>query len=102
MNVSKSHAVLADATGEPLVRKTAGICGGDACIRNTRIMVWLLVSFKKGGLSEQELLNNYPSLTPADLAAAWEYYRQNPEEIDDGIRANTEASNRGETDDQES
>ena len=90
MNVVKSQAVLVDANGEPLVRKTSGVCGADACIRKTRVMVWLLVSFKKGGLTEQELLRNYPSLTPADLAAAWEYYRLNPQELDEAIRANKE------------
>ena len=99
MNLLKSQAVLVDANGEPLVRKTPAVCGGDACIRKTRIMVWLLVSFKKAGVTEPELFWNYPSLTPADLAAAWDYYRLNPQEIDKAIRANREASSREESDD---
>ena len=28
------------------ITKTAGVCGGDACIENTRIPVWLLVSLR--------------------------------------------------------
>ena len=75
---------------EPAIRKTPGVCGGDACIRNTRIMVWLLVSMKRQSVTEQELLYNYPSLTPADLAAAWDYVQQNPLEIEAAIQ---EASN---------
>lgn len=80
-----SQVVFAGPNGEPLIRKTPGVCGGDACIRNTRIMVWLLVSFKQGGMADDEILEGYPGLTPQDLAAAWEYYRQHSQEIDQAI-----------------
>jgi uncharacterized protein (DUF433 family) len=90
MSALESKAVAVDAAGEPLIRKTAGVCGGDACIRNTRIMVWLLNSLKGKGLTEQQILDNYPSLTRADLAAAREYARHNSREIEQAIRANEE------------
>ncbi len=65
------------------VQKTPGVCGGDACIRNTRIMVWLLVAMKQSGMSDEAILEGYPdSLTADDLIAAWEYYEQNRGEID--------------------
>ena len=67
------------------IEKTPGVCGGDACIRNTRIMVWLLVAYRQGGMSDQELLYIYPGLTADDLAAAWEYYQHNQQEIDEAI-----------------
>ena len=67
---------------ERWVTKTPDVCGGDACIANTRIMVWLLVAYKKGGMSDEDLLRNYPSLNAEELAAAWEYYRHYPQEID--------------------
>lgn len=82
VETDKSVVVLAGPNGEPLVRKTPDVCGGDACIGNTRIMVWLLVAFKKGGMGDEEILANYPTLTPQALAAAWEYYRLHPEEIE--------------------
>jgi uncharacterized protein (DUF433 family) len=86
MNETKnSEIVLAGPGGETLIRKTPGICGGDACIRETRIMVWLLVDLKRQGASDQEILDGYPSLSQEDLQAAWEYHRQHPEEIDDAI-----------------
>jgi uncharacterized protein (DUF433 family) len=72
-------------TTKSFVRKTAGVCGGDACIRDTRIMVWLLLALKRDGATDEEILSGYPDLTPDDLAAAWEYYRQHPEEIDEAI-----------------
>lgn len=64
-------------------------CGGDACIRGTRIPVWVLVNYRRLGGSDADLLRDYPSLTPADLEAAWEY-AANAEEIDRVIRENEE------------
>jgi uncharacterized protein (DUF433 family) len=86
MNDTKnSEVVLVGPGGESVIRKTPGICGGDACIRGTRIMVWLLVDLHKQGASDKEILEGYPTLTQSDLQAAWEYYRQNPIEIDNAI-----------------
>lgn len=70
------------------IKKTPSVCGGDACIRNTRIMVWLLVAMKKDGMTEERILEGYPDLTTEDLAAAWEYHRKNPQEIEEAITAN--------------
>jgi uncharacterized protein (DUF433 family) len=64
------------------VQETPGICGGHARIRNTRIPVWTLVSFRQQGANDAELLQNYPSLTHEDLTAAWDYYKQYHSEID--------------------
>ncbi len=47
------------------ISKTPGVCGGDACIRKTRIPVWVLVSFRHLGMNESQLLDNYPTLTKA-------------------------------------
>ena len=73
---------LSQITQEKLIKKTPGVCGGNARIRETRIPIWTLVSFQKQGASQEELLRNYPSLTVEDLAAAWLYYQKKPEEID--------------------
>lgn len=70
------------------ITKTPGVCGGDACIRGHRIPVWLLVGYHRLGKSDADLLGDYPTLTAADLQAAWEYAAANPEEIDDDIRTN--------------
>ncbi len=73
------------------VQKTQNVCGGDACIRNTRITVNGLVEWRKLGLSDERILEIIEGLTPEDLAAAWEYYRLNQAEIDEEIRLNNEA-----------
>ena len=70
---------------ERWVTKTPDVCSGDACIANSRIMVWLLVAFKKGGMSDEDLLRGYPTLNAEKLAAAWEYYRHYPQEIEAAI-----------------
>ena len=73
------------------IKKTADVCGGDACIRNTRITVNGLVEWRKLGLSDERILEIIEGLTPEDLAAAWEYYRLHQAEIDEEIRLNNEA-----------
>jgi uncharacterized protein (DUF433 family) len=73
------------------VQKRPGVCGGDACIRDTRITVNGLVEWHKLGLSDERILEIIAGLTPDDLATAWEYYRQHPTEIDEEIRLNREA-----------
>lgn len=75
----------------PGIEKTPGVCGGVACIIRTRIPVRTLVSFKKMGLSDQNLLANYPSLRLQDLHHAWAYYQAFSEEIELEIRENEEA-----------
>jgi uncharacterized protein (DUF433 family) len=73
------------------IRKTPDVMGGDACIRNTRIPVWLLVSYRRLGLSEAKLLENYPDLSATDLANAWVYAETYPDEIELAIRKQDEA-----------
>jgi len=48
-------------------------------------MVWLLVAMKRSGLSDEEILRGYPILTAVDLTAAWDYYKQHPQETDEAI-----------------
>jgi uncharacterized protein (DUF433 family) len=72
------------------VSKKPGRCGGDACIRDTRITVWGIVSYRRLGMSDSEILAAIQGLTPDDLQAAWEYAGENPAEIDRAIQENEE------------
>jgi uncharacterized protein (DUF433 family) len=49
------------------------ICFGKACIRGTRIWVALIVENLADGVTEKELLEDYPQLTPDDIRAALVY-----------------------------
>lgn len=70
------------------IEKTEGVMGGAACIRQTRIPVWLLEQARRQGISEIDLLRNYPQLTAQDLANAWDYADFHKEEIENAILAN--------------
>ena len=72
------------------IQKTAGVCGGYARIRNTRIPVWTIISLQHQGADDTEILRNFPSLTLFDLAATKAYYASHTEEIDQTITSHNE------------
>jgi len=74
------------------ISKKPDRCGGDACIRETRIPVWGLVNYRRRGASDADVLRAYPGLPPADLEAAGEYAAANLAEIDRAIRENEEGA----------
>lgn len=49
------------------------VCHGQACIRGTRIMVWLIVQRLANGDTEEALLRAYPSLHREDIRAGLHY-----------------------------
>jgi len=73
------------------IEKTHDICGGDARIADSRIPVWLLVGYRLDGVSDERLLELYPTLTFKDLSAAWWYYAQNGLEIDAALQSQEDA-----------
>ena len=70
------------------IEKNEDVMGGAACIRRTRIPVWLLEQARQQGVSEVGLLRNYPRLTANDLANAWDYVNSHQTEIKNAINAN--------------
>ena len=74
------------------ISKKADRCGGDACVRDTRITVWGLAAYRRLGMSDAGIMQAVQGLTPADLEAAWEYATAHAEEIDEAIRANEEGA----------
>jgi uncharacterized protein (DUF433 family) len=49
------------------------ICHGKACIRGTRIMVSVILDNLASGLTQEEILKSYPSLSRPDIDAAVAY-----------------------------
>ncbi len=64
------------------------VCGGAARIIRTRIPVWVLENARRIGVTESELLQDYPSLSAQDLATAWAYVRSHRDEIDREVAEN--------------
>ncbi|WOD37209.1 DUF433 domain-containing protein [Nodosilinea sp. E11] len=81
----EDYALFQEQLTTRSVQKTPGVCGGHARIRSTRIAVWTLISLQNQGADDDELLHNFPGLTPFDLIAARSYYASQPEEIDSAI-----------------
>jgi len=82
---------MSTATKTSWISKKPGRCGGDACVRDTRITVWGLVEWKSLGKSDEWILQDIDGLTQADLDEAWRYASENVKEIDEAIRLNAEA-----------
>ena len=70
------------------IERTPGVCGGEACIGPTRIAVWMLEDARRQGVSDGQLLEDYPGLTAEDLGAAWAYVEEHRGEIEAAIEAN--------------
>jgi len=87
-------ARLAPESSTP-INKTPGVCGGNACVRDTRIPVWALWEMRASGLQDSEILGAYPQLTRRDLGAAWGYVLANLDEIKGCIRENRRAVREG-------
>jgi len=63
-------------TREELLQRISidpNICFGKACIRGTRIWVALIIEHLASGMSEAEILAEYPQLDPQDIQAALAY-----------------------------
>lgn len=63
---------------------TPGVCGGEPCIRSTRLTVRLILEMYDDGADDEYLLQNYPHLSLDDLKAARLYAAEY------GILTNTE------------
>jgi uncharacterized protein (DUF433 family) len=46
---------------------------GQPCVRGLRITVWDILSWLAGGMTEQEILEDYPELEPDDFRAVYEF-----------------------------
>ena len=72
------------------IQKTPGVCGGRACVGDTRIPVWTLISFLQKGATDEDMIRAYPTLTVDHLNRVREYYEANRAEIDRDIREQDE------------
>ncbi|HEY4716029.1 MAG TPA: DUF433 domain-containing protein [bacterium] len=52
---------------------TPEICGGEPCIRGTRIPVWVILSHLAADEDYDTVLKNFPNITREDILAAIEY-----------------------------
>lgn len=73
------------------IERTLGVVGGSARVAGTRISVRTLERSRRSGWDDQKMLEEFPSLTLADLAHAWAYVAANGDEIAAEIDEDEEA-----------
>jgi uncharacterized protein (DUF433 family) len=56
-----------------LISVDPNVCHGQACIKGTRIMVSVILDCLAAGMSEQDILVEYPTLTVEGVRAAAAY-----------------------------
>lgn len=54
---------------EDRITITPGVRGGKPCIRGTRITVYDILEYLAGGMTESQILADFPSLTQEDVRA---------------------------------
>ena len=49
------------------------VCGGQVCVKGTRVMVTVVLDCLAAGLSPAQIVKQYPSVTGEDIAAVLGY-----------------------------
>jgi uncharacterized protein (DUF433 family) len=58
---------------QDIITVEAGKRGGQPCIRGLRITVYDVLSYLASGMSEEEIISDFPDLTHEDVLAALSY-----------------------------
>jgi len=73
---------------EDRISRTSGVCGGKACIAGHRVRVLdVVVWYEHQGMTPDEIVSHFPTITLADVHAALAYYFDHVEEIQQEMRA---------------
>ena len=57
----------------PRITIESGKRSGQPCVRGMRITVWDVLSWLAAGMTEREILEDYPELEPDDFRAVYEF-----------------------------
>ncbi|NHJ88059.1 MAG: DUF433 domain-containing protein [Asgard group archaeon] len=55
------------------IASKVSICHGKVCIKNTRVMLSVILDCVAEGMTEEEILKEYPSLKEGDVSIALQY-----------------------------
>ena len=72
----------------PHIFKQKDVCGGRNIITGTRIPVWSIIKWYKLGISVEDIIREFPQLTPSQVHDAFSYYYDNLDEIEKDIIEN--------------
>lgn len=74
------------------IEKDPTRCGGQAVVAGTRIRVVTILGSYRLGMGVEEIVEQYPSLRPADVHDALAYAYDHPDEIESTIASDAEAT----------
>ena len=72
----------------PYITSAKDVCGGVPIIQGTRISVWSIIKWYKIGMTIEEILREFPQLTPSQVHDAFSYYYDHSELIEKEILEN--------------
>lgn len=75
---------MSDTNQTTQIESNPDILGGLPCIAGTRIPVRAIWSFYEAGYNTEEIIREYPTLTPQQVAAAISYMRGSVQKTTDG------------------
>ena len=86
VNLSQPNGASVPVIAEH-IEVTPGVCGGKARIAGHRIRVQdVVLSHQRAGMTPDEIVSAFPTITLADVYAALAYYHDHRAEIDADIR----------------
>jgi len=65
----------------PRITVEAGKMGGKPCIRGLRFSVYDLASYLASGMTEEQILRDFPYIGKGDFQAVYEFFASIPERI---------------------
>ncbi|HKI05067.1 MAG TPA: DUF433 domain-containing protein [Thermoanaerobaculia bacterium] len=77
------------SSDHPYIVRTAGVCGGRARIKDSRIPVSIIAGYIQMGDSLGQIADSYPHIPPSAIEDAVGYYLDHRQEIDAEIEANS-------------
>jgi len=80
MPAQKTRAV------HPYIERKRSVCGGRPVIKGTRFPVSSVAIHYRRGLTAEDILRDFPQLTPTQVYGALAYYFDHQEEIDAEIK----------------
>jgi type III restriction enzyme len=80
-------------TVHPHITRRKNICGGRSVVAGTRIPVWSLIKWYKMGMAVEDIIREFPQLTPAQVHDAFSYYYDNLYEVEKDVAENEDEKN---------
>jgi uncharacterized protein (DUF433 family) len=84
--------IMSTDTATILLVRTPGTCGGRLRIDGTRMTVNQIASCYKQGASAEDIADQYPHITLAQVYAALAYFHANRSEVEASLAAELEES----------